>query len=247
MRFEQGGAGFAPPIDNPVLLDSRTLLNVGTTFNTGIFYDMRAYQSYALKLELTGGTFATNDMMNVFLKFFMAPNAAAQNFVDDYRIYRTDITGSSPFYLTDVCHGSWMQFQIDNFDPGAGANTNLSYQLYGSYRPVSNTFLRSGSDGLVLWKNNSFLAGGANAQGKAFMAYGPAYLVLQPLSSAGATLDIRYGEESAVVDELVVPAGTALGTKQIVLPRRQMNVTVINNSVGNQSVRSCIYQNLQPN
>lgn len=246
MKFQQGGAGFTAPTDNPVLLASEDHLNLNNLFfYQSSFLDMRAFQSWALKLDLTDGTMTSRDVTTAVIRFYMAPTAADSNFADSYVMYKTNISDSSTVYITDVCHGSWMT--IEFFDTNSVNRTvDLTYKLWGSYRPVSNTFLRTKASKLIVYNARANLAAGAVSTPRpGVLAYGPAVLGLRSGAGGAATIDITFGEDIHF-EQLKVGAANTVATKAIVLPREQMIATITNNGAGASIIDAYVVQSLQP-
>ncbi len=249
MRFEQGGAGFTAPVDEPVLLASEdTFLLEDYFFYESPLLDMRAFQSYNLRLRLEDGTYTDRHIAEVAMVFYMKPSGTDETFTDNFVIYKTNLSHTSPFSLTDVCHGSWMRLQVlDYFS--VGKTTYLSYELYGSYRPTSNTFIRNSTNELQIYSDTQSLAAGAVSTGVlGQFAYGPAYLIMKSGAGGGCTIDLKYGEDNNAFDQLIIPAASAdtVATKQIVLPRKQMRAIITNTGAGANVIRAGVFQQLQP-
>ncbi len=246
MRFAQGGAGFVAPGDNPVQIDLSSLdFQAGFGFVSGI--DMRAYQSYILNLRITGPSMADTDVMLVGLLWSAEPfNGATENFQDLYTLYPSNAPGSNVFYLTDVCHGSYLEiYFVDSL--GAGYTANIVANMYGSYRPVSSTFVRSNGE-LVLYQSRDVgMAGGSNNGGFAgSFGYGRGYASLLSGAGGGARMEIQYGGNPVLTDSLSTAVANTRVTKEIIMPRQQMLVTVFNTGAGVSTIDSYVIQQLDP-
>jgi hypothetical protein len=208
--------------------------------------DMRAFQSYNLRLRLEDGTFTDRQIVGLNVVFYMEPSGTSETFEDNFALYKTNIVNSSPFSITDVCHGSWMRMQVVDYF-SVNASVNLTYELYGSYRPTSNTFVRNSTQELQLYLQSALLNAGANDGGRlGNFAYGPGYIVLRSGAGGGCTLDITYGEDNTAFDQLKILTADTVATKQIVMPRKQMRGVITNNGAGVSTIRASIFQQLQP-
>lgn len=238
--------GFAPPIDDPVLLKSEsalTLVGAGFNYLSGIL-DVRAFHSFNLSLELTNSTFLVTDVATVVISFYADSAGAVKIYEDQFTIYKTDITLSNPLRFTDVCHGPWMRLQIFNTNSVA-RNVNLTYQLYGSYRVTANAFLRSDPDGIPYQRRVVFPGAGGTDTIKARFAWGRARAVLVSGAGGGATLTLAYAGSTVVDDVLTTAAANTRVEKEIILPRWQAEVTILNGA-GAGTVDAFVIREIPP-
>lgn len=245
LAFEQQ-TGPAGPVDNPVLLASETALAVptgGVAYNTSIL-DMRAYNSYAIQLKAEDGSYLVTDLIEMQFRFYADPAGAVETFTDQYRIYKTNILGSSTFELTDPVHGAYMKMIL--FDPNATARGyNLTYSLYGSFRSVPSTWLRTCPNGVITERRAALLGAGLSDVQAARLGYGRAKASLLSGVGGGATLTIAYGG-STMADVLTVAGANTRITQEIVMPRYQPRVTITNNGAGASTIDAHIIQQGYP-
>lgn len=245
LAFEQQ-TGPAGPVDNPVLLASESVLAVptgGVSYDTAIL-DMRAYNSYAIQLRAEGGTYTDTDLIQMQFRFYADPAGAIETFNDTYRIYKTNINGSSRFELTDPVHGAYMKMTL--FDPnGTARGYDLTYSLYGSYRSIPSTWLRTCPDGVITERRAALLAAAGTDVRAARLGYGRAMASLLSGAGGGATLTITYGG-STMSDVLSVAAANTRTTKEIILPRYQPRVTITNTGAGASTIDAHIIQQGYP-
>lgn len=238
--------GFTSPVDQPVLLKSRDALTFQDFYSSGAI-DLRAYQSYALMLRLENGTLLTTDVVDLDLFFYMDSTLSsnAEVFDDSYTIYKTDILGSSRVQISDICHGSFMELSLT--DPFVTGRTGqLTYRIYGSYRPIANTFLRTSPNGMI-YGQRRILAAGANDGGQAArLAYGRGRAVLVSGAGGGATMDIAYGGSTVTDDVLVAGAANTRVTQEIILPRIQARVTITNTGAAGSTIDAFIVYERNP-
>ncbi|HET6215356.1 MAG TPA: hypothetical protein VFE14_20995 [Micromonosporaceae bacterium] len=235
-------------VDSPVLLASETIKSLAANFTyLSPTIDLRPFESYGLVVRLEDGTMNTTDIIGVDLSFYAEPLLSADSliFVDYFEVLKTNILGSSVFRLSDVVHGPYLKMTI--FDPNVvGRTVVLTYRLYGSYRPLANTFLRTAADG-VLYQTRSVLGAGANNGGSAArLGYGRGLAVLVSGAGGGATMDIRYSNSTIVDEQLVAAAANTRISKELVLPRDQAVVTITNNGAAGSTIDAYILQQISP-
>jgi hypothetical protein len=237
----------ATPVDDPVVIQTLTLQSVGLgSPYTSPTHDIRAYASYGLKLNAEDGTYAATDQLSVTITFYADAAATIPLFIDKYTIFKTNILGSAPFRLTGQALAGWMTVALS--DPNAtGNNVNVTYNLVGSFRALTNTYLRMTQDG-ELYSRAASLAAAATDATPAKIGYGRAMAVLLSGAVGPATMEIRLGGTGVNSTRYLLTAGAANTrvTQEIVLPRQQAYVVLTNTSGGLQTVRANIFQQVDP-
>jgi len=242
--------GFAAPIDDPVLLDAQTAF----TFGNGPSYlspmmDVRAFNSFAIKAEATGGTMLVTDLWAMEINFYADNSgaAAANVFADQFLMYPSGFANGGFLRWTDQMHGSWMQIAVS--DPlSVGRTLNLAYRVYGSYRPMSNAYLRASNNG-QLYSTARVLGAGANDGGAPCqLGHGLAQATMLSGAGGGATMDIRIGGSTVTENryQLVAGAANVRVTQQFILTKQQPFVLITNNGGAVSTIRSSIYLQVQP-
>lgn len=235
--------GFAEPVDNPVLLASETshLLDAFFFYESAIL-DARAYQSYALNMELSGGTWPVNGVLALRVIFFADAAGTVELFNEKYEFY-----SNSPIPLTDQMHGPWMQISVEDSN-SIGNSVNLTYRLFGSYRVMSHAYLRTSDDNVLYDGLAVALAAGTNNGGApALLGFGPAMLSMIT-TQVPATVDIRIQGTSvnAIRYELTATVANQRIDKLIILPRSAAWVVINNNAAAAATIRAYLIQQVQP-
>jgi hypothetical protein len=243
LTFEQP-TGIAGPVDNPVLLDSQESYPTpfGSYFTNVL--DVRAYNSIAMKVECTGGTYTDTDLIEIDIKWYADPDRQILTFEDQYKIYKTNILGSGAFKLTDAVHGAYLT--VDFYDPnGAGRTYDLDFYLYGSYRSVPATWLRTTPAYVVKEQRGANMAAGATLTETCRLAVGRCMASLLSGAAGGARLTINYAG-STMSDVLETTVANTRVTKEIVMPRWQAKMIIVNTSAGIQTIDAHIIQQGYP-
>lgn len=243
MQFAQGQQT-ATPVDDITTLHTLPATNVATSYTTPVI-DVRAYNSYGLRLTAEGGTFLDTDMLSVTLVFYADAAATTALFIDQYAIFRTNIAGSlSPIKITDQMHGGWMTVAVsDRFS--SPRDVDVAFTLVGSWRPLANTYLRTQETGMLYNRLAALAAAGVDSRA-AELAYGRAMAVFS--ASGAGTMQIRLdgtGAGETVYELALAAAGRT--TQEIVLPRIQSYVVLTNTSGAANSYRGRIIQQTEPN
>lgn len=237
--------GFTEPVDNPVLIGETTNFNIDLAPDhyESPLIDLRAYNSYILTLRATKGTYVDTDTIRILISFYATPTTTDIHYQDSYTIFPTNAAGSSLFNLTDIAHGPYMRLWIEN-DQSVPRDFNLTYQLYGSYRQLPATWLRTAPNG-VLAEYREFLGAGANVTRLSKLGLGRAMVTLASSPSGGAALQIRYAS-SILQDDLVAPGAAQRVSKEIIMPRLQPRIIVTNNAGAADFVDFYIVQQFYP-
>lgn len=241
--------GFTQPVDNPVTLASlpATVLPAGL-FNATEILDMRAFNSVLLRLDATNGggaTFLDTDVLRIDIVYYADALGNIVTFRDQYMIYRTDLggsPGSGQFQFTNIAYGPYMQMFLGEETAG-GRTLQVAYDLLGSYRALGAIpRLLSGteSNGLLYRRNAAYAAAPASNVSAALMAYGRAQATLVSGAAGGATMTIAFATLGGPYnEELVAGAANTRVTREFIIPKRQMRVTVTNNA-GAQNIQAWI-------
>jgi hypothetical protein len=238
----------ATPADSPVLLDSKSVFQITDAISyTTPTLDVRPYNSFFMFIRAEDGTYLDTDTLEVDLNFYTTPagvpGAAGRSYHDKYIIFKTNILGSTRFELTDLMHGPYMRMTVFN-DQGVARNFNLTFELWGSYRDLPATWLRTTADG-VIHEGREVLGAGAAVTRRVKLGYGRAKASLLSGAGGGATMAIRYGA-STMNDVLVVAAANTRVTQEIVMPRWQPQVTITNNGGAGSTIDWHIIQQGYP-
>jgi len=239
----------ATPADQPVLLASQTGMNIaaGAGYASPTI-DIRAYNSYLLFIRAEAGTYLDTDTIQIELDFFTTPagvpGLAGRHYHDKYIIFKTDAPGSSRFELTDLAHGPYMTMNIYN-NQLVARTFNLTFELWGSYRSLPATWLRTAPDGILAEQRFAAMAPAAVQSMNAFLGYGRGIASLLSGAGGGATMEIIYGNATAR-DVLVAGAANTRVTKEIIMPKWQPRVTITNNGAGVSTIDWHIFQQGYP-
>lgn len=245
--------GFTPPVDNPVTLVDETVFLNAFDFYSSPMLDLRGYQSIMVRVSLEGGTALATDPWSVDLTYYASPTASGANavYLDSYEVFAAmnaaDVH-NRPLLITDTVHGPFMQIDIgEALSPGRTGNAIV--RVIGSYRPLPNLFVRQYTSavvqGVLYDARHIALGAGAAITENAFFGYGPARAFLYTAAAGGARMDIKYGSEFPL-DRVVVAAANSFTGSQIVVPRKQMRVTITNTAAAAQDVVAMINQQLTP-
>jgi len=244
MQFAQGQQT-ATPVDDITTLHTLPSTNVATSYTTPLI-DVRAYNSYGLRLTAQGGSFLDTDMLSVTLTFYADSAGTTALFIDQYAIFKTNIAGSlSPLKITDQMHGGWMTVTVeDRF--ATPRDVDIAFTLVGSWRPLGSTYLRTQETGMLYNRLASNVAAAGTDSRPAELGYGRAMVVLS--GTAIGTMQIRLDGTGAgeTVYELTLAAAGRV-TQEIVLPRIQSYVVITNTSGAVNSYRGRIIQQTEPN
>lgn len=241
MRFEQQQQS-ATPVDNPVLLASADamLLEDFWFYETGI-KDVRAYNSYALAMSFDGGTWPDDGVIDLYVTFYADAAGTTEIFREKYQFFF-----NSEIPLTDQMHGPYMQIAVEDSN-SIGESVELTYRLFGSYRIMSNAYLRTSDIGRLYEEVRVGLAPGTDdGGGPALLGYGPAMLSVRT-DQVPVTVDIRIEGTSvnAIKYQLTL---TAVGQadKLIILPRSAAWIVATNNAAAAATIRMYLVQQVQP-
>lgn len=246
MRFDQQQQT-ATPIDDPVLLDSESALTLSNFFfyETPIL-DVRAFNSYGIEMRLENGTMTATDLIEVSMEFYADSAGTTLLFSETYVLFKTNLGGSGRLRLTDQMHGAYLKMWVSDY-LSVNRTVQLTYQLYGSYRPMANAYLRSSDDSLLFDVFRALAAAANDGGDRAKLAYGQAMVRLVS-DQVPVTLDIRYNgtNVNSIKYTLTATVANTAVEKIIILPRSQMFVTITNNAAAAANIRAQITQLVQP-
>lgn len=233
--------GFAVPVDDPV-----ELVQFGPTIVTPALghsspvMDVRAFNTIYLRFDgdgLGGATWAAADVMNVSIAYYADPAGTILTYQEEYLIYSTSLggfPGSGPLQFVDNAYGPYAQLTVFE-EVGAGRTLRLDYQIFGSYRLVTNiprARCQVEPNG-TLYRININLGGAGVNTSKALVGYGRALVSLQTgAAAAGATLAWTYAGATLMGDSITVAAANTRVNKEIILPKKQAEFTLTNLAAG---------------
>lgn len=252
LQFEQQ-LGTAGPIDDPVLMDSATsyLIEQFGEYNSPVM-DVRAFNSWFLRMNITAITATDFDCYMVRVRFYTDPSgdAAYRTFVDSFFIFPTqNFTEDGALFYTDQMHGPYMTLDVlDNTIPGRTAT--LDYGLFGSYRQMPGPYIRIDDSERatgVLCDNKQLCNAATTRTMRIAPAFGP--VLLQTRAPAGVTVTgvITYAGIGVTETYTVVGGAAAVIAKQtLIVPKCQMSLAVSHNSGVQQTIEVLAVQQLQP-
>lgn len=237
--------GFTEPVDNPVTLVSvdDLLLQNFFGYNSGVL-DVRAYQSFAMRMSFAGGTWLNSDLLGVTLRWYHNPAGLNSQVIyeDEFVLFN-----NSAVPLTDQMHGPYMRVLVDDF-LSVNRSTLMDFTLLGSYRPMSGAYLRSAEDGVLLSTVAVALGAGLSTAGTpASLGFGPA-MVSMISDQATASVSIRIGGTgiNSQTYTLDAPVANTRVEKFIILPKQACWVVITNNAAAAATIRVKIVQQHSP-
>lgn len=250
MQFVQGQQT-ATPVDMPVSLYEFGPQTINLDAFAGGVYspiiDVRAFNALYLTLDVNtngGGTLTATDTVELRLDYFADPAGNNTINIDGYEFFKSlgGNPGSGPINFADVIYGPYMSISVRQAS-GPTANPTASVELhsFGSFRTLGGSVphlrMPFESTGL-LFRYNAGIAGLGNVASAGLLAYGRALVTLRSGAAGGATMSWTYG--TTYTDRIVAGAANTTVQKEIVLPKKQLFVTLTNNAAGAQNVEGYI-------
>lgn len=245
MQFEQQQQTYTP-VDNPVLLAqaSAQVVPAFGSYDSGLI-DVRAFNSFYLTAEVTPDGGNPDSQWYFNLSFRAEPSLSNNDIVfdDEYVLYQSN---TNNLFLTDQMHGGWVRL-IANDENSAPFPMTLDLKFYGSFRQVSNAYLRCSGDGVLYNRAAALLGPGlSNAGNFASLGYGETQVILTG-ENAAARIEIRLDSPTATPTyQFDTAAAGERGTWRVMLPKRQAWVTLTNTGAVNNTVRAKILASPQP-